>query len=80
MKIYYDAEVDALYLQFRTLEPGTAQARPLSEQIIADYDPEGRLVGLEVLDAGELLGEERGRLLLEIMPALVAHTPESTEV
>ena len=80
MKIYYDAEVDALDLQFRTLEPGTAQACPLSEQIIADYDSEGRWVGLEVLDASELLGEERGRLLLEIMPALVTRAPESTKV
>ncbi|MCX8067859.1 MAG: DUF2283 domain-containing protein [Anaerolineae bacterium] len=75
MKIYYDAEVDALYVQFRFPEPGTVQARPLSEQIIADYDTEGRLVGLEILDVSELLGEERGRLMLEIAPALVV--PES---
>ncbi|MBC7227238.1 MAG: DUF2283 domain-containing protein [Thermoflexales bacterium] len=79
MRIYYDAEVDALYVQFRSLEPGTAQARPLSDQIIADYDPEGRLVGLEILDASELLGEERGRLMLEIAPALVVRVPESVE-
>jgi hypothetical protein len=31
MKIYYDAEVDALYLEFRQLEPGTAEPRPLSD-------------------------------------------------
>ncbi|MGB9775909.1 MAG: DUF2283 domain-containing protein [Anaerolineae bacterium] len=77
MRIYYDAEVDALYVQFRSLEPGMAQARPLSDQIIADYDPEGRLVGLEILDVSELLGEERGRLMLEIAPALVSRVPES---
>jgi len=71
MKIYYDAEVDALYLQFRIVGPGAAQAKPLGDQIIADYDAEGRLIGLEILDASELLGEERGRLMLEITPALV---------
>lgn len=80
MRIYYDAEVDALYVQFRFLEPGTVQARPLSDQIIADYDAEGRLVGLEILDAGELLGEERGRFMLEVAPALVVRVPESIEV
>jgi hypothetical protein len=36
--------------------------------------PKGRLVGLEILDASELLGEERGRLMLEITPALVTTT------
>lgn len=78
MKIYYDAEVDALYVQFRSLEPGTAQARPLSDRIIADYDAEGRLVGLEILDASELLDEERGRLTLEIAPALAVQASERT--
>lgn len=80
MRIYYDAEVDALYVQFRFLEPGTVQARPLSDQIIADYDAEGRLVGLEILDAGELLGEERGRLMLEIAPAMVMQVSEKVKV
>ncbi len=51
MKIYYDAEVDVLYFEFRSLEPGTAEARPLSDSVIADYGPDGYLAGLEILDA-----------------------------
>ena len=71
MKIYYDAEVDALYLEFRPLEPATAVARPLSDDIIADYGPDGRLAGLEILDASHVLGQE-GRIVLEIAPAPTA--------
>jgi hypothetical protein len=35
MKIYYDAEVDALYIEFHPLADGTAEARPLSDELIA---------------------------------------------
>ncbi len=41
MKIYYDASVDALYIEFRALEPGTAEARKISEDIVANYGPDG---------------------------------------
>ena len=66
MKITYDAEVDALYLEFHSLEPGTAEARPLSDDIIANYGPDGRLAGLEILDASEVLGQVNGRLVFEV--------------
>lgn len=52
MKIEYDQEVDALYIRiqektvFRTLE--------LKEGINLDMDEEGRIIGLEILDAKEL--------------------------
>ena len=49
MKITYDAEVDALYIQF--LET-TVTTEHLAEGIAADYDGEGRLAGIEILDAG----------------------------
>ena len=75
MKIYYDAEVNALYLEFRQLEPGTAEARPLSDDIIADYGPDGRLAGLEILDASQVLGEVEGRIVLEIAPSLAGAAP-----
>ncbi len=48
MKISYDSEVDALYIQF--LE-ATVTAQHLAEGIAVDYDAEGRLAGIEVLDA-----------------------------
>jgi YD repeat-containing protein len=48
MRITYDAEVDALYIQF--LET-TVTTEHLAESIAVDYDAEGRLAGIEILDA-----------------------------
>jgi len=70
MKIYYDAKVDALYLEFHPLVDGTAEARPLSDELIANYGPDGKLAGLEILDASQVLGQIGGRIVFEIAPAL----------
>jgi uncharacterized protein YuzE len=51
MKIRYDVEADAMYLELRPLEPGTAECRELTHEINADYGPDGKLAGLEILDA-----------------------------
>ena len=75
MKIYYDAEVDALYIEFHPLADGTAEARPLSDELIANYGPDGKLAGLEILDAGQVPGQVEGRIVFEIAPALVATVP-----
>ena len=72
MKIHYDAEVDALYIEFHPLVDGTAEARPLSDELIANYGPDGTLAGLEILDASQVLGQREGRLVFEIAPVLVA--------
>jgi YD repeat-containing protein len=48
MKITYDPEVDALYIRF--LET-TVTTKHLTEGIAVDYDAEGRLAGIEILDA-----------------------------
>ncbi len=55
MKISYDAEVDALTITFRDT---TVTTKPLAEGIAADYDREGRLAGLEILDAKRRFGDE----------------------
>ncbi len=53
MKITYDAQVDALYIQF--LE-ATVTTEHLAEGITADYDAAGRLAGIEILDALKRFG------------------------
>ena len=53
MKISYDPEVDALSIVFRE---ATVTTEHLGEGIAADYDAEGRLAGIEVLDAAARLG------------------------
>ena len=55
MKIEYDSTRDLLYLWFGI--PGTKAAK--TETIVpgvhADFDTQGRLLGVEVLDADEVL-------------------------
>jgi uncharacterized protein YuzE len=53
MKIIYDPEVDALSIIFRET---TVTTKALTEGISAEYDSEGRLVGLEILDAVRRFG------------------------
>jgi uncharacterized protein YuzE len=56
MKISYDAEVDALTITFRET---TVTTKHLAEGIAADYDRDGRLAGLEILDAKRRFGDDR---------------------
>ena len=54
MYITYDPEVDALYLRFRET---TVTTKNLTEGIAADYDSEGNLAGIEILDAVKRFGD-----------------------
>jgi len=51
MKIEYDREVDALYVRIQ--EKYVARTLEVDEGINIDFDEEGRLIGLEILDATE---------------------------
>ena len=54
MRISYDPEIDALSIIFRDT---TVTTHELAEGIAAEYDAQGRLVGLEILDAVKRLGD-----------------------
>ena len=54
MRITYDTQVDVLYIRFKET---TVTTKHLAEGIAADYDSEGRLAGIEVLDAVKRLGD-----------------------
>ncbi len=54
MRICYDAEVDALSITFRET---TVTTQELAEGITAEFDAQGRLVGLEILDLAHRLGD-----------------------
>ncbi|MCT7978439.1 DUF2283 domain-containing protein [Laspinema olomoucense] len=73
MKIYYDSEVDALYIELLPLPTATAETRELSEEIIANYSPDGKLAGLEVLDASLVLGEQLQEIIIENAAGKVLH-------
>ena len=57
MKIVYDPEVDALHILFQET---TVTTQELAEGIAADYDAQGRLAGIEILDAAQRLGGQDG--------------------
>ncbi|MBC8445800.1 MAG: DUF2283 domain-containing protein [Chloroflexi bacterium] len=52
MKITYDPRVDALYIRFLD-EPVQVTTQRLSEDVAVNYAPDGRIVGIEVLDVSE---------------------------
>lgn len=56
MRITYDAKTDALYIR---LLDGKYECRTLrlSEEIALNIGPGEKLVGIEILDAKEVLGE-----------------------
>jgi uncharacterized protein YuzE len=54
VRITYDHTVDALYIRFRET---TVTTKHLAEGIAADYDADGRLAGIEILDAATRLGD-----------------------
>jgi len=57
MKIVYDREVDALHIW---LQETTVTTKEIAEGVSADYDRNGQLAGLEILDASRRLdGLER---------------------
>jgi uncharacterized protein YuzE len=58
MKVTYDSDVDVLRILFRNapIEEGD-EDKP---GIILDYDQEGNLVGLEVLNASQRIDNPRG--------------------
>ncbi|MDE2686882.1 MAG: DUF2283 domain-containing protein [Chloroflexota bacterium] len=57
MRIEYDDEADALYILFKKGSK-PVDARDIGEGVVADFDEQGDIVGLEVLYAAEKLGLE----------------------
>lgn len=56
MKINYDPEVDALYVEFRGIS--AVKNIDIEEGVSVDLDKDGHLVGIEILDARERLKED----------------------
>lgn len=49
IRMSYDAEVDAAYLRFSSAP--VLESEEVAEGVVIDYDAEGRMVGMEVLNA-----------------------------
>ena len=72
MKISYDAEVDALYIR---LVDGPRQCHTvrLSDEVALNMGPGEELVGIEILDAKEVIGSGKlPKLVVENMTLVKA--------
>ena len=60
MKLEYDKEADAAYIYLK--HPiGEAEAKEtvkVNENITIDFDKDGKLIGVEILDASKLLSKK----------------------
>ncbi|MDB5615074.1 MAG: hypothetical protein JWQ22_2727 [Devosia sp.] len=55
-KVTYDAKANAAYIRFSPEQ--VQESEEVSAGIVLDYDAEGRIVGMEVLDARAHLSPE----------------------
>jgi uncharacterized protein YuzE len=69
VRIEYDPERDLLYIYFASPEVKAAETVTVTPGVHADFDREGRLLGIEVLDAAAILGKEIEFKLPEISRA-----------
>ncbi|HEY8767686.1 MAG TPA: DUF2283 domain-containing protein [Dehalococcoidia bacterium] len=66
MRIRYDAQVDALYIRLR--EGKIRDSDEIEPGLIADYGEDGKVMGIEVLDASEFLGGKEMKVELALTP------------
>ena len=71
-----DQERDLLYIWFGAVGTKAAETVTVTPGVHADFDAQGKLVGLEVLDAREVLGKSL-QFEVALSPAGLAKTAES---
>jgi len=56
VKVEYDSKADAMYIWLRKARYEISEE--LAENVIIDLDKNGRIIGIEILDATKNLGKE----------------------
>ena len=56
MRVRYDEEVDVLYIRLK--ETPYYESDEIKEGIIIDYDKDGNVIGIEIMNATEYLAPE----------------------
>jgi uncharacterized protein YuzE len=64
MRIRYDAQVDALYIRLR--EGHIKESDEIEPGLVADFGDDGKVMGLEILDASQFLGGKEMRVELAL--------------
>ena len=76
MRITYDPEADALYIELRQAMP--TDSENIEEGVTANLDPDGHVIGIEVLHVRERLGHNAlTSVVLEQLPLTVTHEGEA---
>jgi len=71
MRIRYDEKADALYIRLR--ESKYYESDEIREGFILDYDKDGNIIGIEILDASSyLLPSELSSVSFEVDKALTS--------
>lgn len=70
MRLEYDAVRDLLYIAFAGPESKAAQTVTVAPGVHADFDAAGKLIGLEILDAREVVGRQVEFPLPAVQPSL----------
>jgi uncharacterized protein YuzE len=56
MKVQYDAERDLLYLLLASDERKAARTDTVAPGVHVDFDRDGKIIGIEVLEASSIVG------------------------
>lgn len=70
MRIDYDPVRDLLYVYFTEPTTKAAETVTVTPGVHADFDRKGKLIGIEVIDASEVIGEK-----IEFKLSEVARSP-----
>jgi len=65
MRIEYDSERDLLYVYLGDETKKSVETLTIKEGVFVDFDKDGRLIRIEVLDASEVIGEKKIEILFK---------------
>jgi len=68
MKVEYDTVRDLLYIHFGREPQKAAQTITIMPGVMADFNSERKLIGIEVIDASEIL-DQKVEFEVKLMPA-----------
>jgi len=74
MKVEYDPTRDLLYIYFPEPTAKAAKTTTVEPGVHADFSAEGKLIGIEVIDASEIIGNK-----IEFALPKVSRVPTKSE-